>query len=62
MFNLRFTPEYTTPNDQERSGGIDSSPVREAGSCSRKSVREALTVGQLEVRSQESGVRSQESE
>ena len=45
MFNLRFTPEYTTPNDQERSGGIDSSPVREAGSCSRKSVREALTVG-----------------
>ncbi len=49
MFNLRFSPEYTPPNDQKRSGGIDSSPVREAGSCSRKSVREALTVGQLRV-------------
>ena len=45
MFNLRFSPEYTAPNDQERSGGIDSSPVREAGSRARKSVREALTVG-----------------
>ncbi len=47
MFNLRFSPEYTPPHDQKRSGGIDSSPVREAGSCSRQSVREALTVGPL---------------
>ena len=47
MFNLRFSPEYTPPNDQKRSGGIDSSPVREAGSCSRQSVREALTVGRI---------------
>ena len=54
MFNLRFTPEYTTPNDQERSGGIDSSPVREAGSCSRKNVREALTVGPSVLSSQSS--------
>src|SRR5205814_6023237 len=49
MFNLRFSPEYTAPNDQERSGGIDSSPVREAGSRDRKSVREALTVGPLSL-------------
>ena len=45
MFNLRFNIECRSPEYPRRSGGIDSSPVREADSRRPKSVREALTVG-----------------